>query len=156
MTIMLMAFVCVGITACGGDGDSNGGNGGSTSLVGKWMRVYKHEIHWQLNSAGEWELTSQQEKTYTEGTGFLFNSDNTAKLLDFEADGSYTFETDASFNYKVENGHLYLLEINASDTDGWEDWGEITFSGEQFQLSREEIYGNGQYKESEVRRYRKV
>ena len=61
MTIALMAFVCVGFTACGSDDDDEGGSGNS-SVVGMWKRVYKQEIRYTKNDSGQWVETSREEK----------------------------------------------------------------------------------------------
>ena len=53
------------------------------------------------------------------------------------------------FKYKVENGNLYYVELDHDK--GWELWGAIVISGNQFELTEEEIEGSR--KEVELKRY---
>ena len=159
LTIALMAIVCVGFSACGSDGDDDGGNGGggSTSdLVGTWKRVYKLETKYQKNSSGQWEQVGQEEKTYdnVSAHGFLFNADKTAKSIYISPDGTITPESRDDFEYKVQNGQLYMLELDESDTDGWESWGYIQISGNEFVLTEEDI--DGTRREVDIKHYRKI
>ena len=53
MTIMLMAFVCVGFAACGSDDDDNGGNGSSSS---SGVTVNSKYGYYHKNSSRSWEF----------------------------------------------------------------------------------------------------
>jgi hypothetical protein len=155
MTIALMAVVCVGFSACGSDGDDNGG-GSSSGLTGVWKRTYKYEIKYTKDASGQWVKSSEKEKTYGDNDGsegYLFESGGMAKLLyNVLADGTYKVEEE--FKYKVEGGHLYMWELDDRDEDGWEDVGKITVSGNTFEMQEEEIDGN--YKKVSTKRYKKV
>ena len=158
MTIALMAFVCAGFAACSSDDDNDGdGGGGSASasgLVGTWKRTYKQEVKYGKDASGNWQKIKDQEKFYDDdkgSSGYLFKADGKAQLLDnVKADGTY--EVEEEFKYKVENGHLYMIELD--HPDGWEDAGKITISGNTFELQEEEIEGDE--KEVETKRYKKI
>jgi len=155
--MLMMAVVSVGFTSCGSDDDGDGrGAGDKSGLVGKWRCVYKKSESYYL-SDGQWLPKKNEEKTYddnTESSGFIFNSDGTAQLIYAKADGSYTRETDDMFRYKTENGHLYLLEDDPEDSDGWEDWGAYTLSGSTLELVEDEASSTS--KKYSVKRYQKL
>ena len=153
MTITLMALVYISFAACGDDND--GGSSDNTgNLVGIWRRVYKKEIHWKKNSSGEWEQSSYQEKNYSGNSfyGYEFYADKTAYKHEFST--AYTTRS-IPYKYNVENGHLYMLNLDYEDTDAWEDWGTIIISGDQFELSREGFCNGGEEKELEITRFKK-
>lgn len=156
MTIALMAVVCVGFAACGGDGDGGSGTGsGSSSLSGKWKKISEREARYQLEENGKWIVTEDEgEKASTSGSGFIFDGKN-ARLVYFNSDGSYTLETDDLFEFKVQDGHLYLLELDEHDTDGFEDYGAINITGNEFTLVEEKYY-SGSQKKVKTKRYRKI
>ena len=68
--------------------------------------------------------------------------------LDFNEDGSYEADDD-ELKYKVENGNLYYVELDHDK--GWELWGAIVISGNQFELTEEETEGS--YKQVKLKRY---
>lgn len=159
MTIAMMAFVCVGFAACGGDdgnGGSDSGSGGSNgTLSGKWKKISERETQYTLDENGKWVVTVDEgEKASTSGSGFIFEGKN-ATLVYFKSDGSYELETDDLFEFKVQDGHLYLLELDIHDTDGFEDYGAINITGNEFTLVDEKFY-NASQKKVKVKRYRKI
>ena len=77
LTVMLMAFVCVGFAACGGDDDDNGSSAQSNVLVGKWE--------------------GSHSESYFED--YTFNSDGTGEL-DYRDGG---IGGTRSFKYKIKN-----------------------------------------------------
>lgn len=169
LTIALMAIVCVGFAACGSDDDGgksayvsdsdddNSSVGSTSDLVGIWKRVYKKETNYQKNSSGQWEQDGDPKVTTYDNVsahGYHFNADKTAKSIYIRPDGTITPETRDDL-YKVENGQLYLLELDDRDTDGWESHGYIKFiDNNEFELTEEDI--DGSRREIEVKRYRKI
>ena len=154
MSIALMAVVCVGFTACGSDDDGDNG-GGSGDIVGVWKRTYKKTTYFQQNNSGEWvQVGDPKVKTYDgkEASGFRFLPGNKAVEIDIDADNNVKYEGE-QFEYKIENGKLYLLELDHPE-DGYEMWGVITFSGDQFELTKEEMEGNS--KELKIYVYKKI
>lgn len=141
MSIMMMAVVCVGFTACGSDDDDDNG-GGANGLVGTWRLVSEVKTYY-TKVDGQWQATSEIEedikKDEVATSGFIFNADGSARLIYIKADGSYTLETDDWFKYKLENGYLYLLENSPEDTDGWESWGPCTVAGNTMQLKKDRL-----------------
>lgn len=132
MTIVMMAVVSIGFSACGGDDEGDGGS--SSSLTGVWKRVYKKTTYYVKDSNGEWVQSGQPSETTYKGSysGFQFMSGNRAQEIDIDANGNITPDGDA-FEYKVENGKLYMLELDHPE-DGWEDFGTINISGNTFEL----------------------
>jgi hypothetical protein len=155
MTIVMMAVVCVGFSACGSDDDDNGG-GSSSGLTGVWKRTYKYEINYTKDASGQWVKSSEKEKTYDDSDGsegILFESGDKAKLL-YNVKGDGTYQVEEEFKYKVEGGYLYMLELDSHDTEGWEVWGKISINGNTLEIQEEEIDGN--YKEVSTKRYKKI
>ena len=150
MSIMMMALVCVGFSACGDDDNDGGsGSGSDSGLVGVWKRVYKKTTSYQKNNDGQWVRVGEpEEKTYEWKDGFQFFANGKFVELDFNEDGSYEADDD-ELKYKVENGNLYYVELDHDK--GWELWGAIVISGNQFELTEEEIEGSR--KEVELKRY---
>ncbi len=156
VTIAMMAFVCVGFAACGSDDDNDGGEGGNAgSLVGDWKKVFKTKKVFEKNSSGEWELKRTEEKTYegkSSSTGIRFKADGKAVELTVKSDGSRS-EDDEQFQYKLEDGKLYMLELDQKDKDGWELLGPIVLSGDSFTITEEEEHGIT--REIEIVQYKK-
>ena len=154
MTILMMAVMCVGFTACGSDDDGDGGS--SSGIVGVWKRVYKKTTIYEKNSSGEWVQNGQPlEKTYEgEGSGFQFMPGNKAQEVDIDANGNVTPDGDA-FEYKIENGKLYMLELDHPE-DGWESFGTINISGNTFELTSESGKSTSTRKEVKLERYKKI
>lgn len=153
MTILMMAVMCVGLTACGSDDDDSGS---SSNMVGVWKKIYKRTTYYQKDSSGEWVQSGQpSEKTYEgDGSGFQFMPGNRAQEVDIDANGKVTPDGDA-FEYKIENGKLYLLELDHPDE--WEDFGTINISGNQFELLQEGgKKSSSTYKEVKLTRYQKI
>lgn len=154
MAVMMAMAVSMGLLACSSDDDSNGNGGGD--LVGVWKRVLKKTTYYEKNNSGEWVQKGEPEETSYEGResdGFQFLSDNRAVEVDIEADGTIHAD-DEFFQYKIENGRLYLLELDQPD-DGWEDLGPIDFSSNQFVLTTEKMRSSS-LKEVKVKTYRKI
>ena len=151
MTILMMAVMCVGLTACGSDDDDS-----PSGMVGVWKRVYKKTTYYEKNSSGEWVQNGQpSEKTYEgEGSGFQFMSGNKAQEVDIDANGNVTPDGDA-FEYKIENGKLYMLELDHPE-DGWESFGTINISGNTFELTSESGKSTSTRKEVKLERYKKI
>lgn len=152
MTIFMMAVACVVFTSCGSDDD---GGGGDSNMVGVWKRVYKKTTTYQQNSSGQWVQVGQpEEKSYEgiESDGIQFLPDGRAVEVDINADGTVRAD-DEYFNYKIENGKLYLLELDHPE-DGWEEVGPINISGNQFELTEEDVYSDT--KRVKIKRYRKI
>ena len=136
MSVMMMALVCVGFSACGDDDNDGGGSGSDSGLVGVWKRVYKKTTSYQKNNDGQWVRVGEpEEKTYEWKDGFQFFANGKFVELDFNEDGSYEADDD-ELKYKVENGNLYYVELDHDK--GWELWGAIVISGNQFELTEEE------------------
>jgi hypothetical protein len=154
MTIVMMAVVCVGFSACGGDDEGDGGS--SSGLTGVWKRVYKKTTYYVKDSNGEWVQSGQPSETTYKGSysGFQFMSGNRAQEIDIDANGNITPDGDA-FEYKVENGKLYMLELDHPE-DGWEDFGTINISGNTFELTSEDQKSSSSRKEVKLKRYRKM
>ena len=72
MTIMMMAFVSVGFTACGSDDDDDNGRGSSSNLTGWWM----------TESWKGWDGYDFCEALH-------FINDNTVDYYSFVANGKY-------------------------------------------------------------------
>ena len=156
MAVMMVAMLSIGFASCGGDDDDDNGGGNTAGLVGKWRCVYKKSESYYMSN-GEWYPKKNEEKNYeddTESSGFIFNADGTAQLIYAKADGSYTLETNNVFKYKTENGHLYLLEDSPEDTDGWEDWGVLTLTGNTLELVENEVTSTK--KKNSIKRYQKL
>ena len=151
MTILMMAVMCVGLTACGSDDDDS-----PSGMVGVWKRVYKKTTYYEKNSSGEWVQNGQpSEKTYEgEGSGFQFMPGNKAQEVDIDANGNVTPDGDA-FEYKIENGKLYMLELD-HPKDGWEEAGTIVISGNTFELTSEDQKSSSNRKEVKLKRYKKI
>jgi hypothetical protein len=153
MTIALMAVVCVGFSACGSDGDGDS----SSSLEGVWKRVYKKTTIYEKNSSGQWVQQGQpEEKSYEgkESDGIQFLPNKRAVEVDIEADGTVTPDDDI-FEYKIENGKLYMLELDHPE-GGWEEVGAIVFAGNTFELTSEDQKSSSSRKEVKLKRYRKM
>ncbi len=153
MTIALMAVVCVGFSACGSDGDGDS----SSSLEGVWKRVYKKTTIYEKNSSGQWVQQGQpEEKSYEgkESDGIQFLPNKRAVEVDIEADGTVTPDDDI-FEYKIENGKLYMLELDHPE-GGWEEVGTIVFAGNTFELTSEDQKSSSSRKEVKLKRYRKM
>lgn len=143
--------------ACGSDDDGNDiGGGGNSGLVGQWRRVYNNKTRWYKQQDGEWVQYANSEYTYGDeesSPGFIFNSNGTAQLIYATGDGTYELETDEPFKWKTENGHLYLLEVDQGETDGWEDLGTYTLSDSTLEIIDDKE--NGSEKRYTVERYQK-
>ena len=155
MTILMMGVMCVGLTACGSDDDDD--NGGSPSgMVGVWKKVYKKTTYYVKDSNGEWvQDGNPSEKTYEgSASGYQFMSGNKAQEVEIDANGNVTPEGDG-FEYKIENGHLYMLELDHPE-DGWESFGTINISGNTFELTSESGKSTSTRKEVKLKRYKKI
>lgn len=132
MAILMVAVLSVGFVSCGDDDDDDA-PGGTSQLTGTWKESYHHEILYFFS-----EKYNEDEKFYSDNEasmGIIFKSDGTMKTVsDLKSDGSYT-HVEGEMNYRVQNGHLYLYYPDEDDHDGWEDCGEISFSGNTFELS---------------------
>ena len=152
MTILMMGVMCVGLTACGSDDDDS-----PSGMVGVWKRVYKKTTYYEKNSSGEWVQQGQpEEKSYEgqESDGIQFLPNNRAVEVDIEADGTVTPDDDF-FEYKIENGKLYMLELDHPE-DGWEEAGTIVISGNTFELTSEDQKSSSTRKEVKLERYKKI
>lgn len=157
MTILMMVVMCLGFTACGGDGDG-GNDGSSSSLVGVWKKVYKKTTYYVKDSKGEWIQSGEpSEKTYDgDGGGIQFMSGNKAKEVDIDANGKVTPDGD-DFEYKIEKGRLYMLELDHRE-DGWEDFGAINIYGDSFELTSDKggKSSSSTTKDVKITRYKKI
>ena len=152
MTIVMMAVVWVGFAGCGSDDDG----GSSSGMVGVWKRVYKKTTYYEKNSSGEWVQQGQpEEKSYEgqESDGIQFLPNNRAVEVDIEADGT-VYPDDDFFEYKIENGKLYMLELDHPDE--WEEVGTIIISGNTFELTSESGKSTSTRKEVKLERYKKI
>ena len=151
MTILMMAVMCVGLTACGSDDDDS-----PSGMVGVWKQVYKKTTYYEKNSSGEWVQSGEPSEETYEGSasGFQFMSGNKAQEVDIDANGNVTPDGDA-FEYKIENGKLYMLELDHPE-DGWEEAGTIVISGNTFELTSEDQKSSSSRKEVKLKRYRKM
>lgn len=150
--LFIGAMITSLMSSCGDDEFSN------SNMEGIWKCVSSTEIVYKKDDSGQWVKHHEDEDTYgdNEGSyGFLFHSDGKAQLLmDIKSDGSYNLETKHEFKFKVENDHLYLDDLDDRDTDGWEDWGKISKTGNIFELISEEIEKG--LKEVEISKYKKI
>jgi len=89
---------------------------------------------------------------YDKAVQFLPN--NRAVEVDIEADGTVTPDDDF-FEYKIENGKLYMLELDHPE-DGWEEAGTIVISGNTFELTSEDQKSSSNRKEVKLKRYKKI
>ena len=89
---------------------------------------------------------------YDKAVQFLPN--NRAVEVDIEADGTVTPDDDF-FEYKMENGKLYMLELDHPE-DGWEEAGTIVISGNTFELTSEDQKSSSNRKEVKLKRYKKI
>ena len=89
---------------------------------------------------------------YDKAVQFLPN--NRAVEVDIEADGTVTPDDDF-FEYKIENGKLYMLESDHPE-DGWESFGTINISGNTFELTSESGKSTSTRKEVKLERYKKI
>lgn len=121
MTIMLMAFVCVGFTACGDDGD-NEGVGNTSDFVGTW-RTYS---------------TDNDEPTSELGhVIWVFNTDGIMYEHDIDDDLNIIEESTETFKYKAENNHLYTDKLkNDGYRNEWKDEGAYVISGNTLDLTK--------------------
>lgn len=151
MTILMMAVMCVGLTACGSDDDDS-----PSGMVGVWKQVYKKTTYYEKNSSGEWVQSGEPSEETYEGSasGFQFMSGNKAQEVDIDANGNVTPDGDA-FEYKIENGKLYMLELDHPE-DGWESFGTINISGNTFELTSESGKSTSTRKEVKLKRYKKI
>jgi hypothetical protein len=92
MVMVAAMAMSISLSACGNDDDDNDTTGSLSNLPGKW------ETSLSYSSGQTWHAVYQ---FYTNGTGYFYEyTDDTTST---EADIDY-------FNdYKVENGHLYIL-----------------------------------------------
>lgn len=158
MTIAMMALVCVGLTACGSDDDdnNNGSGGGSavvteSSLYGIWKDHHSVNISYYKSNDGEWKEGSRHTYYYNEVTssGFLFEEGGKAKnLIMLNADGTYRPDAYYEYNYKVENGRLYVMKIGEGETGTWEDYGKIQITGNTMETVFEEYVSDIKKKET--------
>ena len=153
LVYLLVAFFCLGFASCSSDDNSES----AASLTGVWKCTYKYEAEFYKDNSGNWSQIKEKEKTYgdKEGSyGFLFGNNGDLKLLmNVKADGTYELETNEEFKYKIEKGHLYIMEVDHSK-DGYEDWGVISINGNTFKLSSEVIEGDE--REVEIVEYKKI
>ena len=98
----------------------------------------KAKPYYLNDSQIEWVENTIKNMTVDEKIGQLF----------VHLTGSYEADDD-ELKYKVENGNLYYVELDHDK--GWELWGAIVISGNQFELTEEEIEGSR--KEVELKRY---
>ena len=113
MTIALMAFTCVGFTACGGDDDDNldGGSSSSNVLVGTWT---KH--------IGSWPDTFI---FYSDGTGVYKNGNNNG-----------TYQTGIVYSIKSYSGNKGTVYIKYND-DGYSETRGFTINGNRLRFENE-------------------
>ena len=158
LTFAMVAMLSVGLASCGDDDDDNGG-GGSNQLIGLWKQTYRHEVGYNKDSSGNWNKFYEEGDSYDddeESYGLLFQSNGQAKVIDYlSANGKYDDEDAEDFKYKVQDGHLYMLELDDADTDGWEDWGKFTISGKIVEFSYED-YDGSNYKYVGTAKYKKI
>lgn len=160
MAFIMMSVVCVSLSACGSDDDGDGGGGGSAGMAGLWKMYYERDARYDKDASGQWQVSRDTEREYADNEGshgFLFDAAGNAKLLtNIKSDGTYQLESqhDPDFKYKISGGKLFIMSTNDRDTDGWEDMGQITITGNTFELSYEEIDGSRKY--IEVARYKKI
>ena len=153
LTLAVVAMMSVGFASCGSDDDDV--KGGGAELTGSWKKTYEHEIEYEKDGSGKWVQLGEYEHSYADNdnvSGIEFMAGGNAKGLWF---WNGTVEEEDDFKYQINNGHLYLLEVDEADTDGWEDWGKITISGNTFELSYED-YDGSNYKYVGVMRFKKV
>ena len=143
MTIMLMAFVCVGITACGGDDDDNGGSSGSEAqLVGSWKKIYERDY----NSDGTFY---ESEKPWDEAAdGVIVKGDGSCQEVSFAGDLSVE-RVKKDYTLKFADGHLYTCK--AGHTDDWKDRGIWSISGDILTLDKSDNEGG-----HDIKKYRKI
>ena len=154
LTFAMVAMLSVGLASCGDDDDDNGG-GGSNQLIGSWKKTYVQETEYKKDSSGKWVVIGEYEHSYRDNEnviGIKFLPGGNAKYLWFY-DGNVEEEED--FKYQIKNGHLYMLEVDEADTDGWEDCGEIKISGNTFELNYVE-YDGSDYKYVEINKFKKI
>ena len=149
-------MLSVGLTSCGDDDDDNGG---SNPLLGLWKQTYWHEIGYNKDGSGNWNKFYEEGGSYAdneESFGLLFQSNGQVLVIDgLSSNGKYDEEDVEILKYQIRNGHLYLLEDDDYDTDGWEDWGKFTISGNTVEFAYED-YDGSDYKYVGTAKYKKI
>ena len=151
-TMMMVAMLSFNLSSCSKDDD---GDGESSGLVGAWKRIEKIDTKYEKVN-GNWEqLGDPRVSNYSDRksvSGYLFNEDHTAAIIDINQDGSY--EIEEKFQYKTEGNKLFMLEQDQADTDDWEEVGSFNFDNGILVIT--EIDEEENRKEVEVIRYSKV
>ena len=149
LILFLLMFLPLFLVSCNDEPDGK--------LSGIWKMTSVDEISYQKDSSGHWVVSYEDRDTYgdNEGSnGLLFKSNNLVQEIDgVLKDGSYDW-SGSTFEYKIENGHIYFHELDDADTDGWEDGGKIKISGKVLELTEEEVSSN--YKDTRILKYKKV
>ncbi|MBQ9187213.1 MAG: hypothetical protein IJ144_05250 [Prevotella sp.] len=126
MTIVVMAFMCVGFAACGGSDDDGSAGGGSSnnSLVGTWR---KYGSSTDGTPSGELEYVL-----------WVFNADGTMYEHDIDENLNIKAGHTERFNYRTENGHLYTQEVeDDGSVDKWKDEGAYVISGDILEITKD-------------------
>lgn len=114
MTIALMAFVCVGFSACGSDDDDNGGGNNEiiNRLVGTWQRGSETLI---INANRTGNLSGA-------GTAEFYKSKDEYKKM--SENGS--FKVNNPYKVRKEDGEVWFLidfTYTSGEASGWTiDW----------------------------------
>lgn len=148
MTITLMAFVCVGFTACGGDDDDNSGGGGADTraLVGSWKKVFASS-----NSGGNYV---ESEKPWDQpADGVIFKGDGTCQEVRFAGDLSVE-RVKTEYNLKFVDGHMYTCKVGK--TDDWKDRGVWSVSGDILTLDKVHNDKGGEGTYNSIDKYKKI
>ncbi|MBR1681877.1 MAG: hypothetical protein IJ767_04600 [Bacteroidaceae bacterium] len=164
-TFIVVAVFAVSFVSCSkddssdSDNDRGSSNANANGLVGTWRRIHKYEIEYTQQN-GEWVKANEEEKNYEPDVashGLIINADGSAQEIYVKGDGTYDQdEKPDMFKWKTENNHLYLMEDEEGDTDGWEDWGAYKLSGSKLEITSDGLGHKGTYKEHTVMRYQKL
>ena len=143
LAILMVAVLSVGFVSCGDDDDDDAPRS-ANQLIGTWIETYFYETVYE-KSNGNWVKIREYEGEALVGNqsfGMMFQLGGIVRFIrGIKSDGTYS-SVESEFGYKLQNGHLYLRELDEADTDGWEEYGKISISGDTFELSWEEISGN--------------
>ena len=119
MTVMLMAFVCVGFAACGGDDDDDTKSGESSSLIGWWMTQpsklwgdydFCEALHFINDNTVDYYSDVANGKYWTNND--IITGDYSVAFPG-KAGWYYQKDCNVHFTYYIEGNILYLY--NSSD-----------------------------------------